>query len=232
MMKLKLVTLSLLSTFTMPIVFAAGATHNTDNTTTQTTATQHNVGNVNQNSTSSNQQANNQQNQKDGQILGILVVLNQNEVSSADLVTKKKDVNPSVKKYAKMLAKEHAKNLRETMKLSRIIGAPIQNDTANNLKQKGQDELNTLNPLTGAALNKAYIDAMIQDHQQAIQLFDNDLLPSVSNKKLKNHLTQTRKHLVKHLEEAQQIQKKLNQMDNSSSTSNQSNTTSTSNTAQ
>ncbi|STX50672.1 Predicted outer membrane protein [Legionella busanensis] len=231
-MKLKLATLSLLSTFTMPIVFAAATTNSTDNATTQTTATQHNAGNVNQTNTSSNQQANNQQNQKDSQILGILVVLNQNEISAADLVTKKKDVNSSVKKYAKMLAKEHSKNLKETMKLSHSIGSPIHNDTANNLKQKGQDELNTLNPLTGAALDKAYIDAMVQDHQQAIQLFDNDLLPSVSNKKLKNQLTETRKHLVKHLEEAQQIQKKLDKMDNAASTSNQSNTTNTSNTAQ
>ncbi|MGQ3888155.1 DUF4142 domain-containing protein [Legionella sp. CNM-1927-20] len=225
-MKLKIITLGLLSTFTMPLVFAADAT------TTQTTGTQYNAGNVNQTNTTSNQQASDQKNQKDSEILGILVVLNQNEISAADLVSKKKDVNASVKKYAKMLAKEHAKNLRETMKLSRSIGSPVQNDTANNLKQKGETELNTLNSLTGAALDKAYIDSMVADHQQAIQLFDNDLIPNVSNRKLKDHLTQTRKHLVKHLKEAQQIQKKLNQMDNSSNTSNQSNTTNTPNTAQ
>ncbi|STX28201.1 Predicted outer membrane protein [Legionella beliardensis] len=227
-MKLKLITLVLCSTFSLPTVFAAD-TQNTSSTNQSTSTTNQ------QTNTTGAQNNNTQKNQMDGQILAVLVVLNQNEISAADLVSKKKGVNSSVASYAKMLSKEHNKNLKETLKLSRKIGAPVQNDTANSLKQHGENELATLNPLSGAALNKAYIDAMVNDHNAAIQLFDNTLIPNAGNKKLKEHLTSTRKHLVKHLKDAQAIQKKLDKQTNDNSATNSSNTsdtTGTSNSAQ
>ncbi|WP_419420373.1 DUF4142 domain-containing protein [Legionella sp. D16C41] len=207
MMKLKLTTAVLLSTFSLSTVFAAASTTHNTNSNQSMMHTKQNSGAMNQSKANAAQQ--------DGQILDVLVVLNQNEIAAANLISKKKDVNDSVKRYARMLAREHGKNLKETMKLSHSIGSPMQNATADSLKKKGEHELATLNPLTGAALDKAYIDAMVNDHQQALQLFDDNLMPNASNQKLKAQLTQTRKHLVKHLKEAQAIQNKLNQTANS-----------------
>ena len=52
--------------------------------------------------------------------------------------------------------------------------------------------------------------AMVNGHRDALQIIDNELLPSVSdNQQLKQHLTQTRAAVAKHYAHAQQLQTQI-----------------------
>lgn len=148
---------------------------------------------------------------KDGEIISILIAVNKNEIGAAKEALKKSS-SPAVKKYAKMLKKEHTKNLNETLKLSKKIGvAPVECPTATEIKQNGANELTALSSLKGKDFDKAYIDAMVKGHTDVLQMMDDNLLKNVSNKSLKALLTATRPHIQSHLEQAKAIQSELNQ---------------------
>lgn len=146
---------------------------------------------------------------KDGEVIAYLVVLDKNELSAAQIVSKKK-VSREVKSYAKLMKKDHGKNLNETLKLSKKMHQkPVETEMVISLREKGKQELSSLATLDALALEKAYIDAMVKGHEDALVVIDNQLT-SVSNPALKKHLETTREGVAHHLDKAKEIQKKLN----------------------
>ena len=120
-----------------------------------------------------------------------------------------KAVDKHVKKYAKLMKKEHDKNLKETMKISKKQDiTPVDDQKVQDLKAQGQQETAALNPLTKTDFDKAYINDMVKDHEAALALLDG-YLKEVANHKLKKHLEATRTHVQHHLDEAKKIQKEL-----------------------
>lgn len=151
----------------------------------------------------------NPQNQKDGEILAVLVVVNKNEIAAANEALKKSS-SPAVKKYAEMLKKEHTKNLKQTMAVSKKTGiAPVETDKTNSLKEEGKKELDNLSTLNNKEFDKAYIDAMVNGHTKVLETLDDDLIKNASNAALKKQLLATRPHIVAHLNEAKKLQQKL-----------------------
>jgi putative membrane protein len=153
-----------------------------------------------------------EQKQKDAEIIAVLVTLNKNEVAAAKEALKKAKT-PAVKKYAKMLKQEHTANLAATLKVSKKIDiAPLNSVAAVvALQQGGKEELVALEALKGNEFDKAYIDAMVKDHTNALNLIDNDLMKNVTNPALKAQIEATRPHIAMHLQEGQMIQTQLNQ---------------------
>jgi putative membrane protein len=149
------------------------------------------------------------QKKTDGQIISILVALNNNEITGAQ-DAQQKTTNHSVKRYASMLQREHTKNLDKTLKLSQELGiAPVPTSTANMLMRDGKKEVKTLAPLTGNNFDVAYINDMVKDHTAALKLIDTNLLKNVSNPALKSQIERTRPHIAAHLVKAQKIQQQL-----------------------
>lgn len=150
-----------------------------------------------------------QQKKKDGQIISILVALNNNEIAGAQEALQK-TTDRSVKRYASMLQREHTKNLNKTLKLSQELGiAPVPTSTANMLTRDGKREMKALTALNGNGFDVAYINDMVKDHTAALKLIDTNLLKNVSNPVLKTQIERTRPHIVAHLEKAQKIQQQL-----------------------
>lgn len=150
-----------------------------------------------------------QQKKKDGQIISILVALNNNEIAGAQEALQKSS-DRSVKRYASMLQREHTKNLDKTLKLSQELGiAPVPTSTANMLKRDGKKEMKALTALNGNGFDVAYINDAVKDHTAALKLIDTNLLKNVSNPVLKTQIERTRPHIVAHLEKAQKIQQQL-----------------------
>lgn len=159
--------------------------------------------------TAPNSQVQNQNQQKDGEIIAWLIVLNQNEIDAAKQVANK-NVTPIVKKYAHMMQTDHSKNLHDTMALSHKIGEkPVQTDDVITLKQQGKNDLASMKQLPDQKLQKVYIDNMVNGHEQAIKGIDQKLAV-VSNPELKQHLEATRTRVQAHLKDAQGIQQQLN----------------------
>lgn len=146
----------------------------------------------------------------DGEILAFVNAINTNEINAAQ-EAKRKDINKNVMDYADMLLTEHQNNMEKTNQLAsnQNISA-TETDRVTALKQKGQDLLTRLQGLNGANFESAYVQAMIKDHQDGLNLLDNQLIPQADNESVKQHLTETRQHIAKHLERAQELSGNMN----------------------
>src|SRR5262249_40094039 len=82
-------------------------------------------------------------------------------------------------------------------------------DTSNRLKTDVSSTMTDLKTKKGADFDKAYIDSQVKMHSEALDLVDNELIPSAKNPELKDHLNGVRAHVADHLAKAQEIQTKL-----------------------
>jgi putative membrane protein len=147
--------------------------------------------------------------QDDKDIMAVLIVLNKNEINAANEALKQSK-NTDVDDYAHMMKKHHTENLNETMKLKDELHAHVKdNSDAKDLKDAGKKEGKELASLKGVDFDKAYIGDMVKDHEDALKLIDDKLLPKVSNEKLKSLLEATQKTVQSHLDKAKEIQDKL-----------------------
>jgi putative membrane protein len=86
---------------------------------------------------------------------------------------------------------------------------PEDNPTSQSLKAGGEKNLATLEGLSGAAFDKAYIDNEVTYHQAVIDAIDKTLIPDAKNADLKALLVKVRPAFVAHMEHAKMIQSSL-----------------------
>lgn len=142
----------------------------------------------------------------EGEVLGTIIAIDMNEVVAA-MVASKKQVNSQVAQYAKMLHEQHGMNVERTMKLGQKIDVtPLATKSVDDLRAKAAGELAKIVPLEGEQFSTAFIAAMVKSHAEALQMIDSQLVPQAKNQELKQHLTQTRQSVAKHLQMAQQLQ--------------------------
>ncbi len=142
----------------------------------------------------------------DGEILGFIGAINENEIVAA-MVASKKEVDSQLAQYATMLHQEHGKNLDQTMKLGQKIDVtPLETPAVDALRVKAAGELAALVPLDGEEFSRTYITAMTKGHTEVLQMIDTQLLPKAQSDDLKKHLTATRQHVAAHLEAAKKLQ--------------------------
>lgn len=141
--------------------------------------------------------------------LALLNVVNQHEVRTAEQA-KSKNVTGDVLAYANMMHAEHTKNMADTSALlTKAGGAPADSPALSAQKSKGDAAAQQLDALTGDAYAKAYIDAMVMDHQDALTKLDSMLIPAATDPAVRQHLEMTRGHVQQHLDRAKEIQGKL-----------------------
>lgn len=136
----------------------------------------------------------------DSLALGLLAAVNEHEIAAAKQAKGKK-VSGRVLSYAQMMEKEHGENLTKT----KALGALSNGEEVRTLKAKGANEIMALSAASGTTYAKAYIDAMIKGHAQALDMIDARMLPAATSAAVKQHLTDTRVHVAKHLEAAKAI---------------------------
>lgn len=148
------------------------------------------------------------QSHAEGKILDALIVLNKNEISAGQLAAKKSS-NQEVINFADLMIKAHSDNLKEAEHLGNKLGIrPMEGKVAHKLKHKGKAELAHLKKLSGKSFDKAYINAMVKGHMNALELINN-LEQKTANRMIKKYLENTKKHVMHHLEKAKAIQKTL-----------------------
>lgn len=142
----------------------------------------------------------------EAEILGVVLAVDENEIAAASKAEKQK-LSADAMTYAKMLHKEHKANKEATKKVGKTLGIKhVTSPTADNLRAKGEADLKSMASLKGTDFEKAYIDAMVQGHTDALQLLDTQLIPSAKSDALKTHLTDTRNHVAMHLEQGKRLQ--------------------------
>jgi putative membrane protein len=138
--------------------------------------------------------------QDDALALGLLASVNDHEIKAADQAMSK-NVKGPVLEYAQMMKTQHTENQTKTMALGARDDAPEVQDR----KEKGAAELTQLDKLSGTAYEKAYAQAMVKGHTEALALIDERLLPMASAGPVKDHLTMTRGHVAMHLDAAKKL---------------------------
>ncbi|GAB1595082.1 DUF4142 domain-containing protein [Lysobacter claricitrinus] len=141
--------------------------------------------------------------------LATLNAVNDHEIKLAEQA-KSKNVTGDVLAYANLMQTEHGKNMADTKALlDKNGGAPADTPAMADMKSKGDAETQQLAALDGDTYAKAYIDAMVNGHQDVLGKLDTMLIPAATDDAVKKHLQMTRDHVQQHLDKAKAIQAKL-----------------------
>lgn len=137
--------------------------------------------------------------------LALLMAVDENEIAAADQALAR-NVGGQVRDYAQMMKTDHGQNLTDT---TRLGGAVSTAPAVAEAKQKGEAGLRSLDAFGGAGYEKAYIDAMVADHTEALAIFDSTLLPVATSANVRQHFITTRAMVARHLARAKEIQASL-----------------------
>lgn len=160
-----------------------------------------------------------------GEALMLLNAVNDHEVKAAEMA-KSKNVTGPVLEYANQMQAEHGKNMSDTMALLQTAGGAATSGNAapatgaavgtgadsarvNAQRAKAEAKRAQLQGLEGEAFARAYMDAMVADHTEALTMLDSMLIPAATDDAVRTHLTTTRQHVQHHLERARQVQSQL-----------------------
>lgn len=145
----------------------------------------------------------------DAQIAAIVVAANQVDIDAGHLAAAQSK-NPAVKQFAAMMVTDHTAVNQSAVELVTRLGVtPEANDTSRSLQAGGEANLVHLRTLTGAALDRAYVDHEVAYHEQVIAALDTALIPNAHNAELKALLVKVRPAFEQHLGHAKHLQASL-----------------------
>lgn len=145
----------------------------------------------------------------DAEIVGALVAADQGEMEAGELAIPKA-ARADVKRFAERMKKEHASHLDRVNRLASDQGiTAAESDFSNGLRRHSTEMSGALRPLSGADFDRAYIDAMVADHQALVDALDERFIPSAKDAKLRAELRKTRSMVNEHLRDARRIQTRI-----------------------
>ena len=145
----------------------------------------------------------------DAQIAAIVVTANQVDIDAGKFAATKAS-SQEVKAFAEQMVTDHTGvNKSATELVTKLKVKPEDNPTSASLKSGGEQNLQNLKSLQGAAFDRAYIDNEVTYHQSVIDAMDKTLIPSAKNAELKALLVKVRPAFVAHLEHAKRMQSAL-----------------------
>lgn len=115
-------------------------------------------------------------------------------------IAQKRASDPAVKSYAEQLVASHSNANNKLLSIAKAEGIKLPNA----LSKEDQKLKTELNKLSGAQFDKRFMEAQIDHHQKAVDLFTQE---SASGKspQLKQFATDTLPHLQSHLDQANKI---------------------------
>ena len=142
---------------------------------------------------------------RDAEILALLVAVDDFEVRVAT-EAEKKQLRDEVRDFAKTMRTEHARHADDTRALAGKLGlslADTQSVTAQ--RQDGDREFASLGTLEGDSFDRAYVDAMVKGHQDLLAKLDG-FLATTQRDEIRTHVQKTRDAVAGHLEHAKKLQ--------------------------
>jgi putative membrane protein len=143
---------------------------------------------------------------QEGEILSFLEAINNHEIKAAKIALKKQ-ISAQALSYAKMMKKDHTKNLKATQTLSKTTGIEFSESAAIiAFRAKAAGERALMMPLKGDKFEASYANSMVKGHEEVLDMIDHKFMPNANNEDLKKHLVTTRAAVLHHLEEAKTLQ--------------------------
>jgi putative membrane protein len=145
----------------------------------------------------------------DPQIAMIAVTADNVDIDAAKLAASKTS-NAKVKDFANLMIRDHTSvNKKATALAKKLNITPEESDTSRSLKSSGDQTLEKLRGLSGAAFDKAYIDNEVSYHEAVAKVVDDTLIPNAKNAELKSLLESARPIFASHLNHAKEVQSSL-----------------------
>jgi len=145
----------------------------------------------------------------DAQIAHIAVTANSID-STAGAMAVQKGSSKDVKDFGRMMVRDHGAVNKEAVALAKKLNlTPEDNETSRNLMSSAEQSRSSMQGMTGAAFDRAYIDNEVTFHQTVLDALDKTLIPNAQNAELKALLEKVRPNIAGHLERARQIQSTL-----------------------
>jgi len=145
----------------------------------------------------------------DAEIAATVTAANDTDIQNGQLAMSK-SANAEVKAFAKEMVAAHTQlNEQGSALLSKLSVTPSDNPTSTSIRTGGETTRASLNGLSGADFDKAYINAEVDLHQAVLDQLDNTLIPSAQNAELKELLQKARPTIQAHLDHAKSLKSKL-----------------------
>jgi len=116
-----------------------------------------------------------------------------------------------VKEYARRMIADHTRLEDEMTALLQQHNITLEhNAMSNQVQSETQQIIRRLENMNGSEFDRAYMEAMVNSHQKALDAINSQLLPSAQNPQLKSAIQQKVLPVVQsHLDEARKIQSSL-----------------------
>lgn len=141
---------------------------------------------------------------RDVESLTFLIALDEHEVQVAT-DAQNKGARDDVLEFARMMQTEHGRHADDTRILARDLGLTLTDPSSvTTLRQKVAAARTDLLAKEGADFDRAYAEAMVTGHQDALVKID-EYLALISSERIRSHLTATRTVIAHHLELAKKL---------------------------
>ena len=143
-------------------------------------------------------------NEQDRMFIQNVAKANQDEIDLGNLAQQKSS-NSQVKSYGNTLVTDHTKNQQELSNLAARKGVSIQPYEG----ATARSEYQLLQGQSGAMFDRSFASQMVQDHEKAISMFEQELMVT-QDPAMRNYIDSTLPVLRKHLNEARNTERNLN----------------------
>lgn len=143
----------------------------------------------------------------DANIFAELSEANQIEIAVGQMALQRAQ-SGDVKSFARRMISDHTKLLNAGESLAASLSIAPAPPSPDSLPQKADQETQTLSALTGAAFDKAYMDAQVADHRMVLDLLK-QLEAAAQNPRLKALIAGAEPTVQSHLDRAQAIDSKV-----------------------
>jgi|SRR5579859_5410574 len=149
----------------------------------------------------------------DAQILEVIRVADAGELEQASLA-KQKSTDRRVQQFAAMMTKDHSDADNKGRAVAHKQGLTLATSPlSSSLEVDGRAATSSLTGRTGIDFDRQYVESQIVEHQSALDLVDQTLLPAAKSADVIDYLRAVRTKVATHLHHAQDLKKALEAAD-------------------
>ncbi len=148
--------------------------------------------------------------QADGEVVAVLSTIDHGEIEQGRLA-QSNATDEAVREFGSRMVSMHTEASARMSALARQQGiSPTESGESRSVAAAGMSVQQTLQGMRGADFDRAYIDAQVTQHAEALQKIDQTLIPRARNEALRSALRDdVRPMVASHLERAREIQSRL-----------------------
>jgi len=134
-------------------------------------------------------------------VFALVSAVDEYEIAAIEQARDRK-LGAATHEYAQMLYREHRENLAQSRELM-SEGKPVEPEMTaevHGLVGRNKEALEALAKTPAADYERAWLQAMVDGHTDALAMLDTRLIPAAKDDRLRNFLNNTRDHMAMHLE--------------------------------